>query len=65
MRNERGTAWRSSDPGLAACPVDGLGRSVVDLIIGLALGDETPETYRTLQNNLKTSGFEQGKPSFR
>jgi hypothetical protein len=42
-----------------------VGTSDVDLIIGLALGDETPETYRTLQNNLKTSGFKQGKPSFR
>lgn len=42
-----------------------VGTADVDLIIGLALGDETPETYRTLQNNLKTSGFTQGKPSFR
>jgi len=42
-----------------------VGTSDVDLIIGLALGDETPETYRTLQNNLKTSGFVQGTPSFR
>lgn len=42
-----------------------VGTSDVDLIIGLALGDETPETYRTLQNNLKTSKFEQGRPSFR
>jgi hypothetical protein len=37
----------------------------VDLIIGLALGDETPETYRTLQNNLEKSRFEQQEPSFR
>ncbi|MFL6161123.1 MAG: hypothetical protein ACJ74U_02745 [Jatrophihabitantaceae bacterium] len=42
-----------------------MGTSDLDLIIGLALGDETPETYRTLQNNLKTSGFKQGTPSFR
>jgi len=27
------------------------------LVIGLALGDDSPETYRTLANNLKTSGF--------
>jgi hypothetical protein len=42
-----------------------VGTSDVDLIIGLALGDETPETYRTLQNNLKSSKFKQGRPSFR
>lgn len=42
-----------------------VGTSDVDLIIGLALGDETPETYRTLQTNLKTSGFRQATPSFR
>ena len=29
-----------------------VGTTDVDLVIGLALGDETPETYRTLQNNL-------------
>ncbi|MGH7813780.1 MAG: hypothetical protein ACREQI_07220 [Candidatus Binataceae bacterium] len=37
----------------------------VDLIVGLALGDETSETYRTLQNNLEKSGFAQSEPSFR
>jgi len=37
----------------------------VDLIIGLALGDEAPETYRTLQNNLERAGFQQREPSFR
>lgn len=37
----------------------------VDLIIGLALGDETPETYRTLQNNLEKAHFRQLEPSFR
>jgi hypothetical protein len=37
----------------------------VDLIVGLALGDETSETYRTLQNNLEKSGFVQSEPSFR
>lgn len=30
-----------------------VGTTDVDLVIGLALGDETPETYRTLQNNLE------------
>jgi hypothetical protein len=42
-----------------------VGTTDVDLIIGLALGDETPETYRTLQNNLEKSGFLQEEPSFR
>jgi len=37
----------------------------VDLVIGLALGDEVPETYRTLQNNLEKARFEQREPSFR
>jgi hypothetical protein len=41
-----------------------VGTTDVDLIIGLALGDETPETYRTLQNNLEKSGFVQKEPSF-
>lgn len=42
---------------------DGMGAHVgttdVDLIVGLALGDEVPETYRTLHNNLKKAGFRQ------
>jgi hypothetical protein len=42
-----------------------VGTTDIDLIIGLALGDETPETYRTLQNNLEKSGFSQSEPSFR
>ncbi len=42
-----------------------VGTTDVDLIIGLALGDETPETYRTLQNNLEKSGLVQKVPSFR
>lgn len=42
-----------------------VGTTDVDLIIGLALGDESAETYRTLQNNLETSGFKQAEPSFR
>jgi hypothetical protein len=42
-----------------------VGTTDVDLVIGLALGDETPETYRTLQNNLEKARFEQEEPSFR
>lgn len=42
-----------------------VGTTDVDLIIGLALGDETPETYRTLQNNLERAGFLRREPSFR
>jgi hypothetical protein len=42
-----------------------VGTTDVDLVIGLALGDETPETYRTLQNNLEKAHFEQQEPSFR
>jgi hypothetical protein len=42
-----------------------VGTTDVDLIVGLALGDETSETYRTLQNNLEKSGFVQNGPSFR
>jgi hypothetical protein len=42
-----------------------VGTTDIDLVIGLALGDETPETYRTLQNNLERSGFKQTEPSFR
>jgi hypothetical protein len=42
-----------------------VGTTDVDLVIGLALGDETPETYRTLQNNLEKSRFRRQDPSFR
>lgn len=42
-----------------------VGTTDIDLVIGLALGDETPETYQTLQNNLEKSGFQQTEPSFR
>ena len=42
-----------------------VGTTDVDLVIGLALGDEAPETYRTLQNNLNSAGFKQVEPSFR
>jgi hypothetical protein len=42
-----------------------VGTTDVDLVIGLALGDETPETYRTLQNNLVKGGFARLDESFR
>ena len=42
-----------------------VGTTDVDLVIGLALGDEAPETYRTLQNNLEKAHFRQDEPSFR
>ena len=42
-----------------------VGTTDVDLVIGLALGDETAETYRTLQNNLEKAQFRQMEPSFR
>ncbi len=41
-----------------------VGTTDVDLVIGLAVGDESPEAYRTLENNLKKSGFE-AEHSFR
>lgn len=41
-----------------------VGSADVDLVIGLALGDEAPESYRTLQNNLERAGFHQ-ESSFR
>lgn len=42
-----------------------VGTADVDIIIGLALADEAPETYRTLQNNLEKALFKQQEPSFR
>ena len=42
-----------------------VGTTDVDMVIGLALGDETPETYKTLQANLKNSGFDQSQPGYR
>jgi hypothetical protein len=42
-----------------------VGTTDIDLIIGLALGDETVETYRTLQKNLEEAHFDQVEPSFR
>lgn len=42
-----------------------VGTTDVDLIIGLAVAGEAPETYRTLQNNLEKASFRQQEPSFR
>ena len=42
-----------------------IGTTDIDIVIGLALGDETPDTYRTLQNNLEKAHFDQREPSFR
>ena len=42
-----------------------VGTTDVDLVIGLALGDETPETYSTLQENLEKSHFDPKEPGFR
>ena len=42
-----------------------VGTTDIDFVIGLALGDETPETYRTLQNSLEKARFKQKEPSFR
>jgi len=41
-----------------------VGTQDIDLVIGVALGDDTPETYRTLQNNLERAGFHQSNVSF-
>jgi len=41
-----------------------VGTTDVDLVIGLAVGDENPEAYRTLENNLKKAAFE-AESSFR
>jgi len=42
-----------------------VGTTDVDLVVGLALGEETPETYRTLQDNLEKSHFDPREPGFR
>ena len=51
---------------VGATPASGphVGTTDVDLIIGLALEDENPETYRTLYNNLRGAKFEEGDSSF-
>lgn len=41
-----------------------VGTTDVDLVIGLALGDTVPETYQTLETNLKRGGF-RAENSFR
>jgi hypothetical protein len=42
-----------------------VGTTDVDLVIGLALGGASPETYRTLQSNLEKSDFKKLDSSFR
>ena len=42
-----------------------VGTTDVDLVVALALGDETSETYETLQKNLEAAHFKQTEPSFR
>jgi hypothetical protein len=42
-----------------------VGTTDVDLVIGLTVGDETPETYRTLQTNLEKALFGKLDSSFR
>lgn len=41
-----------------------VGTTDVDLVIGIAVEDESPEAYRTLENNLKNGGFKD-ESSFR
>lgn len=41
-----------------------IGTTDVDLVIGLALADNTPETYKTLQKNLTDSDFKRQSPSY-
>jgi hypothetical protein len=41
-----------------------VGTTDIDLVIGIALGDETPATYRTLQKALEKAHFTQREPSF-
>lgn len=41
-----------------------VGTTDVDLVIGIAVEDESPEAYRTLENNLKKGGFKD-ETSFR
>jgi hypothetical protein len=42
-----------------------VGTTDVDLVIGLAVEAEPPDTYWTLATNLERAGFHQGEPSFR
>jgi len=41
-----------------------VGTTDIDLVVGVALGEDEPETYRTLHTNLTRSGFRQATPSF-
>lgn len=42
-----------------------IGTTDVDLVIGLAVESDQPETYWTLATNLERCGFEQDEPSFK
>lgn len=42
-----------------------VGTTDVDLVVGLSVTEDDVEAYKTLEKNLKDSGFEQGEPSFR
>jgi hypothetical protein len=52
-----GLAPRYIVGGLPAGAPPHIGTTHVDLVIGLALGGEAPETHRTLEANLKRAGF--------
>ena len=41
-----------------------IGTTDVDLVVSLSVTDDDAEAYRTLENNLKSAGFEQSDPSF-
>lgn len=42
-----------------------VGTADIDLVVGVALGDESPNVYRTLKNNLTKANFKQEQPDFR
>jgi hypothetical protein len=42
-----------------------VGTTDLDLVIGIAVGDETAATYRTLQRNLEKANFDQQEHGFR
>lgn len=42
-----------------------VGTADVDLVIGLAVQPDSPDTYYTLATNLERAGFRQSEPSFR
>jgi hypothetical protein len=55
------TRATSGDTGGARAHV---GTAGIDLVVGIALGGEMPETYWTPQNNLEKSGFRRTEPSY-